>query len=106
MLNHLITAAETAPAEIVALDADSLGGWLEGATSEAAQWVKANGFDAKPGSHCLVPGPDGAIATVLLGIEWGRDPWAYGGLPMGLPEGDYRLADGLDEMAAYDAALG
>ena len=106
MLDHLIAAPETEPAEIVALDADSLGDWLAGATSEAAQWVRANGFAAKPGSHCLVPGPDGAIARVLLGIEWDRDPWAYGGLPTGLPEGDYRLADGLNQMAAYDAALG
>jgi leucyl aminopeptidase len=106
VLDHLIDTPETEPAEIIALDADSLGDWLDSAAGEAAQWVRANGFTAKPGSHCLVPGPGGAIATVLLGIEWDRDPWAYGGLPTALPEGDYRLADGLGHMAAYDAALG
>ena len=108
--DHLIDAPQGAAPEIVALRPDTLDGWLEGAPAAAAQWVRANRFTAKPGTHCLVPGDDGAIAQVLLGIESARDPWAYGGLPTALPAGDYRLADdladGLDETAATDAALG
>ncbi|MFP6745388.1 MAG: leucyl aminopeptidase family protein, partial [Alphaproteobacteria bacterium] len=100
------TDGDSELAEIVALHADALGEWLDDAPGEAAQWVRANGFTAKPGGHCLVPGPDGVIATVLLGIESDRDPWAYGGLPSALPEGDYRVAPGLDKVAASDAALG
>ena len=106
MLNHLIAKPDSEAAEILAHDAESLEDWLDGADGAAAQWVRANGFTAKPGSHCLVPGPDGSIATVLLGVEWERDPWAYGGLPLALPVGDYRVAAGLDAAAAYDAALG
>ena len=105
MPDHLIDAPQGAVAEIVAFGADTLDGWLEAAPAAAAQWVRANRFGAKPGSHCLVPGEGGAIAQVLLGIESTRDPWAYGDLPTALPAGDYRLADGLDETAATDAAL-
>ncbi len=106
MPDHLIDAPEGPAAEIVALGPDTLDGWLGAVPAAAAQWVRANRFGAKPGSHCLVPGEGGAIAQVLLGIESTRDPWAYGGLPTALPAGDYRLADGLDETAAADAALG
>ena len=93
MLEHLITGSDAPSAEIVALDAERLDAWLEQQTKAAAAWVRAIGFNAKPGEHCLVPGDGGRIATVLLGIASIHDPWAYGGLPTALPEGDYRLAE-------------
>ena len=106
MPDHLIAASEGAAAEIVVLDPEALDGWLAGQGDAAAAWVRANRFAAKPGDHCLVPAADGSVARVLLGVESARDPWAYAGLPAALPEGDYRLADGLDGQAATDAALG
>ena len=106
MLEHLITGSDAPSAEIVALDAERLDAWLEQQTKAAAAWVRAIGFNAKPGEHCLVPGDGGRIATVLLGIASIHDPWAYGGLPTALPEGDYRLAESDDDSAATDAALG
>jgi leucyl aminopeptidase len=106
MLDHLIAEPGGPTAEIIALAADTLDGWLDGADGDQAAWVRANGFTAKPGAHCLLPGDGGRIAKVLLGIESSRDPWAYGGLPVALPEGDYHLARGLDADQANDAALG
>ena len=106
MLDHLIAKPGGPSAEIIALAADTLDGWLDGADGDEAAWVRANGFTAKPGAHCLLPGDGGRIAKVLLGIESSRDPWAYGGLPVALPEGDYHLARGLDADQANDAALG
>ncbi|MCH7930532.1 MAG: leucyl aminopeptidase family protein [Proteobacteria bacterium] len=111
MFDHLIDAAQDTAPEIVALAQDALGqdaldGWLAGQSPAAAAWVGANGFDAKPGARCLVPGPDGGIECVLLGVPPHRDPWAFAELPTALPAGEYRLADGLDGRAVNDAVLG
>jgi leucyl aminopeptidase len=106
MLEHLRSGSDQPAVEIVSLTADTLDGWLGDQPAETTAWVRANGFTAKPGAHCLLPGEGGVIARVLLGIEPHRDPWAYGGLPTALPDGDYRLAAGLDADAATDAALG
>ena len=106
MLEHLIVGSPGPSAEIIALGADELDGWLDGQPEDAAAWVRANGFTAKAGAHCLLPGDGGRIARVLLGVEASHDPWAYGGLPVALPEGDYHLSPGLDGKAATDAALG
>lgn len=68
----------------------------------AAAFARASGFEAKPGKIALLPGPDGALATVLFGVETGgrADPFAVGRLPDALPEGTYRL-----ETFSGDAAL-
>ena len=107
MLDHLISGSDQSAAEIIGLTTDSLDGWLaDQPSADTTAWVRANGFTAKPGAHCLLPGDGGSIAGVLLGVEPHRDPWAYGGLPSGLPEGDYCLAAGLDGETSTDAALG
>ncbi len=106
VFDHLIDAPQDAAPEIVALAQEALDGWLADQSPAATAWVRANGFDAKPGARCLVPGPDGRIERVLLGVAPHRDPWAFAELPTALPAGDYRLADGLAQQAAADAALG
>ena len=106
MLEHLISSSPGPAAEIIALAAGELDGWLDGEGEDTAAWVRANGFTAKAGAHCLLPGDGGRIGRVLLGVESSHDPWAYGGLPVALPEGDYHLSPGLDGQAATDAALG
>ena len=106
MLKHLISGSPGPAAEIIALAAGELDGWLDGEGEDTAAWVRANGFTAKAGAHCLLPGDGGRIGRVLLGVESSHDPWAYGGLPVALPEGDYHLSPGLDGQAATDAALG
>nr|WP_245291911.1 leucyl aminopeptidase family protein [Methylobacterium tarhaniae] len=59
----------------------------------AAAFARASGFEAKPGKIALLPGPDGALATVLFGVETGEraDAFAVGRLPEALPQGTYRL---------------
>ena len=106
MLEHLIAGTDQPSAEITALAADALDGWLLKQPDDIAAWVRANGFTAKPGATCLLPGDGGRIEGVLLGIESSRDPWAYGDLPTALPEGNYHLGPGLDGDQANDAALG
>ena len=59
----------------------------------------ANGFSGKDGA--VLAGPEG----VLLGVGEGSDPFVTAAAA-GLPEGDYVLADKMDDRAAQLACLG
>ena len=84
--------------------------WLRGRPAAEAAWVKAAGFEAKPGALCLVPGAGGALTRVLAGIDPDDDLWCYGDLPgrlpVGAPGGRYLLDADLTPEAATRAALG
>jgi leucyl aminopeptidase len=68
----------------------------------------AQGFEARPGQHALLPDAAGALAAVLLGVEptspRRRDPFAPGRLATTLPPGDYALAGDFGDAGL--AALG
>src|SRR5471030_1773573 len=68
-------------------------------------FVRAAGFEPKPGRHLIVPAADGALAGVLFGIEANdepvKDPFRPGQLVTLLPAGTYRFAN-----APHDARLG
>ena len=92
-------------------------GWLREAPLTGAQkaWVEAQGFKGGASKHLLLPGPDGALAGVVLGLGEARagDPMdkpelAVGHLPGVLPPGCYHLADelGEPELAAVAWGLG
>ena len=115
--------AGVAPIGITRTAKQALEPWLAEQPERIAAWVRAMGFSGEPGTTLLIPGEDGRPDRVLLGTpppEPGRpaDPWAYGGLPFGLPEGTYALggalegalegatADGETEAAAFGWAVG
>lgn len=109
MFDHLIDRAPKA-VEIVPLRAQRLEAWVKGEAPSVGQWVRSSGFTAKPGSVCLVPGADGGLAQVLVGIEEGLDRWSIASLPAALPKGDYKLAESVDgneaEAACFAWAIG
>jgi leucyl aminopeptidase len=61
----------------------------------AQGFAKAQGFAAKPGSHCLLPDANGDLSGVAFGINATdarkNDPFLVGKLPTLLPEGVYRF---------------
>ena len=66
-------------------------------------FLRAAGFEPKPGRYLLVPAPDGQLAGVLFGIENGdetKDLFRPGQLVGLLPAGIYRFAN-----APHDARL-
>ena len=68
----------------------------------ARAFVKASGFEPRPGQHLLLPAPTGT-GGVLFGIERGTDnanPFLPGTLAGLLPAGTYRFAN-----APHDAKL-
>jgi leucyl aminopeptidase len=95
LFDHLIDRAARA-VEIMPLRAQRLEAWVKRQAPAVGQWVRSAGFTAKPGSVCLVPGSDGALALVLVGIEEGIDRWSIAALPASLPKGDYRLSESVD----------
>jgi len=92
-------------------------GWVDEAPLSEVQrgWVEAQGFKGAARRHLLLPGPEGGIAGVVLGLGDTRagDPMdkpelAVGLLPSVLPPGIYHFADELAdaELAAVAWGLG
>jgi leucyl aminopeptidase len=75
-------------------------------------YLRAAGYEPKPGRHLLVPGPDGKLAGVLFGLENADEPvkdlFRPGALATLLPPGIYRFANVPHDMrlAALAFALG
>jgi leucyl aminopeptidase len=77
---------------IAAIGKAGLAAWRERAAESERRWLAATGFAGEAGKLALVPGADGGLARVLVGLgDDERDPWALAGLPAALPEGTYRV---------------
>ena len=74
------------------LGPQELNGWKAQASDRTARWLDDNGFSARAGKSLLVPGEDGQLDSVIVGIGGGgagvRDLAA---LADQLPAGTYRL---------------
>ena len=73
-------------------------GWLASRGDTARRWLETTGFRPDEGSVTLVPGetPDTAESVFIMSepaTNAGDDPWAFAGLPFGLPQQVFRLAD-------------
>lgn len=91
---------------ITVLRASSLAEYLAGQSALLRRWVKESDFDASPETFLAVPGTDGRLARVLIGLGAGETPWAYAGLREKLPAGSYAFDASLPREAATRAALG
>lgn len=106
MLSNLITSASKSTLPITAVTRKAFGPWLAGQGVKVQRWVKSTLFAGNDGEVCLVPGADGAVGRVLLGVASLEDPWGYAALPARLPRGRYRLEGALVPGQADAAALG
>jgi leucyl aminopeptidase len=84
-----LTSRAAGAVPILPLAADELKSWLKSQPpaqrSSVAAWVDSLRFTAKTGTHCLLPGADGALARVLVGVDPADGPYAFAGLPPALP---------------------
>lgn len=111
MLTELVNRAGPATIAIVPVSRRGFNPWLAGQRASLRSWVKSTDFKALPGSFSLVPGRDGALDRVLLGVgdgggEAGDMIWTYAALPAGLPPRTYRIDADLDPASAAQVALG
>ncbi|MGE0120834.1 MAG: M17 family metallopeptidase [Dongiaceae bacterium] len=106
VLEHLTQRGAARSIPVTPVTAKALKGWVKAQRATVRRWVEGVRFDAKPGSHALIPGSDGAPGRVLVGVEDRPDIWSYGGLPKALPRGTYRIDGKLASDSATRAALG
>jgi leucyl aminopeptidase len=89
---------------IIAVKTGDYANFLGTLNETSRAWLAATDFRAQPHTHALLPGADGRIAQVLVGVRETTEIYALSHLPLALPAGTYTLAnDGID---AYAAALG
>ena len=85
--------------------------WRNKQSDDTNAWINNTGFKAEKGSFCYIPGEEGTLSSVLLGMgEW-DDPWLFGDLPSVLASKVYRVEaaewnKGLLEAAALAWGLG
>ncbi len=97
-------ATDTVAIEPVAKSA--FQGWLDSAPQATRAWIGSVGFTAEPGASVLLPGEDGRLARVLVGVGEKLDLWSLAGLPASLPKGSYRVAAKLTKQEATLVATG
>ncbi len=102
----LTTKQDKDATPITPLTANELKEWLEGAEGAAKRWVESTGFEAKPDSHCLLPGEDGKVSRVLAGIGEPNDPFCLARLTTALAPGSYFIDAEWDADVMERAALG
>ena len=91
------------------LRSGDLADWLAERGAAVGAWCESNGFSAQAGKHLILPGDDGGLAGVLLGLGTGGDQvgdfWCLGTLAKALPPGSYRIDGDLSPAQAQMAAL-
>ncbi|MBS0591692.1 MAG: leucyl aminopeptidase family protein [Proteobacteria bacterium] len=106
-MNGFIETRRAATAiPLIAVTEASLREVLAKLGKSAANWVAASGFEALPGTFCLLPDAQGHAKRVLAGITAGNDLYALAALPYKLPEGNYRLDTAGVALDAERVALG
>lgn len=90
-----LAPSDPAAIPLVPVLPDELGAALDGLSAPAAQWARANGFDAALGVALPLPGADGALEAVLLGLgspeARARGRFHLAKAASTLPGGVYRL---------------
>jgi len=74
--------------------------------AEEKTWIEAMGFQAEPGTFCLLPGQPQGISKVLVGRPAKLDMWLLGLLSQTLPPNRYSLLSDLTDDEATALALG
>ncbi|HTZ38398.1 MAG TPA: leucyl aminopeptidase family protein [Stellaceae bacterium] len=81
--------------------------WRDSAAPRERDWAAAVGFAGEPGKSVLVPGEDGRLGHVLVGVAEGEAAmWSVAGLSETLPEGSYRLVAPVEGAGGGHLALG
>jgi leucyl aminopeptidase len=80
--------------------------WLAEAVEPVRRWIEATRFEVEAGKHRLVPGREGEVAFVLLGLADEPSPWDWAGLPTELPARAFHLGSDLARKDADACGLG
>jgi leucyl aminopeptidase len=103
---RFLSTADARTIPIIPIETAVFAAWLKKQPAAIKRWVESAGFTAQAGEVSLVAGKDGALSSVLLGVEDHQGLWAYAALPESLPEGRYRIDAVLEKEGATNAAIG
>ena len=92
-LSTLLIEHDSSAIPIFAIGERELGVWSETQSQRVLDWLGASSFKAEAGKSVVVPGDDGSISFVVLGLGSGEDPWVAGNLAHSLPDKNYRFAE-------------
>jgi leucyl aminopeptidase len=106
MLPCFVAAGEADARPVAVIPAAGYAAWQADQTDALRGWLDGIGFEAKPGSVALLPGPDGALAGALLIRSEPAEPWDFAALRGRLPAGDWRLQRRGSASEIEQAALG
>ncbi|MGH9388170.1 MAG: leucyl aminopeptidase family protein, partial [Vicinamibacteria bacterium] len=105
-LTHLLDLPGAGSVPIRPLRKTDFARWLSEAPPAVKRWLEATEFEVEAGKHRMVPGRDGEIAEVLLGLADEPSPWDWAALPTELPAGEFHVVGELSRKDADAAALG
>lgn len=105
MLDSLTTRDKPPATPIHALTRAAFAKWVKKRPAATRNWLESIGFAGERGKLALVPGKNGKLAEVVLGIPEQPDAWDFAAAVGKLPPGRYRFEGALGA-SANDAALG
>jgi leucyl aminopeptidase len=106
ILKQLLDAPEAQSIPIHPLRKSDYSGYLANAPDLVKRWLGETRFEVEAGKHRLVPGKNGEISEVVLGVGDEPSPWEWASLATELPAGAYHLAGSVGPPVADAAALG
>lgn len=89
--------------------ADEFERWASHQPAAVREWLSVHRFQAKPGRFQTVPGKNGALQGVVVGVADPLSVWNFAALTQALPAGAYKVEPvrgHLDATAATNLALG
>ncbi|MBR9972526.1 leucyl aminopeptidase family protein [Magnetospirillum sulfuroxidans] len=104
VLEHLVEW-EAGTIGLIPVKKSGLETWLASQPQAGRAWIAANNFTAEPGQSVTMPGLNGEIAAIVVGMAEDDDPWAFSALPAKLAPGTYAVAGALAPRQAGWAAL-
>jgi leucyl aminopeptidase len=80
--------------------------WLRKQNAPVRSGLRSAGFNAKSGSHVVLPAANGRKARVIAGFAEKPDLWSLAHLPNALPTGTYALDDDIETSLATALTVG
>ncbi|MBL8513048.1 MAG: hypothetical protein JNJ55_03580, partial [Betaproteobacteria bacterium] len=70
----IVHSAESPAVPLIVLHASVAGADIAKLDAFTREWLAANAYKAKAGSHILVPSADGKLRSVIVAVEDAHDP--------------------------------
>jgi len=91
---------------LVPLRKSGLEAWEASATTRQQRWLRASGFEARPGQCLALPDDDGNVQSCIFGMQ--EEGWLYqlAAIYRSLPPGCYVLTADWTDTQIFQASLG